>query len=501
MMTVEVIHAWQAALGAANVSTEPATLERVQTTTFPTKNRVLAVLEPADADEVRAVARIAGEHGVLLHPVSRGRNWGLGSRAPFADGAAIIALHRLARITDYDPTMGTVSIEAGVTFAQLDAFLVERRSPFYHPAIGGPGDASVLANLLERGERSGSGSGRLANLADLDVALGSGEQVHTGFGRFGDSRVRGVHPWGGGPSMNGLFTQSNLGIVTRATLILARRPSFVVQVQLTMSDMAALGATIDVVRELLQAGALQPNATAFWNSYKMLSIKGRYPWGKGIEPPLDLRTMGEGKEPWLCTAEIHAPTSEVAEALGGHVRDRLRPVAGEVMFEVLDNSDPSFQIGAPTNENMSSAYFRKRGERFELPLDPDRDRCGLSWICPTIPIESGAVDDVMRRSETAMRAHGFEPNLGMFCSTDRVAHGFVAIVYDRDVPSEDERAVQCHDALFEELVHAGYLPYRLGLQAGLTSLPDGRGDTDALARRITRAADPHGVLAASRYHR
>ena len=129
MMTVEVIHAWQAALGAANVSTEPATLERVQTTTFPTKNRVLAVLEPADADEVRAVARIAGEHGVLLHPVSRGRNWGLGSRAPFADGAAIIALHRLARITDYDPTMGTVSIEAGVTFAQLDAFLVERRKP------------------------------------------------------------------------------------------------------------------------------------------------------------------------------------------------------------------------------------------------------------------------------------------------------------------------------------------------------------------------------------
>ena len=44
--------------------------------------------------------------------------------------------------------------------------------------------------------------------------------------RFADAQAAGLHREGLGPDMSGLFLQSNLGIVTRMTIWLERRPAF-----------------------------------------------------------------------------------------------------------------------------------------------------------------------------------------------------------------------------------------------------------------------------------
>ncbi|MBL6430391.1 MAG: FAD-binding protein [Alphaproteobacteria bacterium] len=55
----------------------------------PWTARPLAVLSPETADAVPALLALAAHHGVAVHPVSRGRSWGLGSRLPPRDAAIL----------------------------------------------------------------------------------------------------------------------------------------------------------------------------------------------------------------------------------------------------------------------------------------------------------------------------------------------------------------------------------------------------------------------------
>jgi 4-cresol dehydrogenase (hydroxylating) len=70
----EALAAWRAALGDEQVVVDPPALQRAGSATFATTQRVAAVLRPASAAQVQACLRTATAHGVLVHPVSRGRN-------------------------------------------------------------------------------------------------------------------------------------------------------------------------------------------------------------------------------------------------------------------------------------------------------------------------------------------------------------------------------------------------------------------------------------------
>ena len=69
--------------------------------------------------------------------------------------------------------------------------------------------------------------------------------------------------------------------------------------------------------------------------------------------------------------------------------------------------------------------------------------------------------------------------------------------YDRDVPGEDERALQCYHALMDAMNAEGYLSYRLGTQAA--GRPLEHDNLRELLGRLKSACDPAGVLAPGRY--
>ena len=91
---------------------------------------VPATVYPASKDDVVKILSLANRHVVPLHPVSTGRNWGYGGNSPVADEAVILNLSRLTRILGYDPVLGVVTIEPGVTQGQLSQFLIEQGDKF-----------------------------------------------------------------------------------------------------------------------------------------------------------------------------------------------------------------------------------------------------------------------------------------------------------------------------------------------------------------------------------
>lgn len=504
----------EGALGAGHVIREPGELARASTATFATESRVLAIARPGSTAEVQRTLEIATRARIPVYPVSCGKNWGLGSRVPPTD-AVLLELGRMNRILAFDEEMAWVTLEPGVSFRQLYAFLCARRSRLFASTTGGSPDGSVLANALERGDGSGPNGERAQFIAALEVVLATGEVVHTGFDRFSGASAAEVHRFGVGPALDGLFMQSNLGVVTRATIWLAPLPRFLGAVRFGLADDAKLARLVDGVRRLRLDGTLR-SPVGIWNDYRVLSANERYPFERMAgATPLSDEVLAEkrgtfGGARWLGLASVYAPSKKAGEALVDHVEAVLRPLvdslhvearsgdprAGEELFPA---TDPGFCFlqGIPHEKSLESMYWRKP-PRAPAVIDPEVDRVGVLWLCPVVPARGADVTVTTLRVEQLMREHGFEPLVVLVFQSERSVELLPMLVYDRDVPGEDERARACHDAVASELSTLGYLPHRLALPA-MTSLMPARDDWTAVHARIARALDPASILAPGRY--
>lgn len=503
------LQAWRDLLGTSQVQADAAALARAATATFATTQRVRAVLQPLTRAQVAPLLRIATEHGVPVYPVSGGRNWGYGSRVPPQDGCALLDLARLDRVLDFDEKLAYVTVEPGVTFRALFAFLQARTTRLFMSVPGTSPDASVIGNALERGDGSGAYGDRFAHVCALEVVLPDGSCVHTGHARFPGARTAPLHRWGVGPTLDGLFTQSSLGVVTQMTLWLMPAPAHYQILAFAVGDDARLPDLCDGLQRLRLEGTVR-SSISLWNDYKALSIHGRYPFTMtgGVTPlPAELlarlRAKG-GMGRWMGSFPLYAASA----AQGAADRERAREVLGglvdalHVQEGLPDWSDrfargPS--LGAPHERNLPTMYWRKRRPG-AAPLDPDRDGCGFLWSAPVVPFDGAQIAAVARTSEEALQRHGFEPQVAVLCLTERAVYVVASIIYDREVPGEDERARRCHDELFARLCQDGYYPCRLGLQS-MDLLPQADDDSPRLLQALKQALDPMGVLAPGRYPR
>ena len=106
-------------LGSANVLADADTRRSYEQNVGGATREISMVLRPEDSDQVRRIVVLANAHRVPLYPISRGCNWGLGSRLPARDGCAVVDLSRMNKIIAVDPEHGYAIIEPGVSQGQL----------------------------------------------------------------------------------------------------------------------------------------------------------------------------------------------------------------------------------------------------------------------------------------------------------------------------------------------------------------------------------------------
>ncbi len=493
----EALQAWAAAIGAEHVSDAAERCAAYGAATYATGTTVAAVLRPASRDEVAACLRIAARHGVAVHPIACGRNWGLGSRTPTRDGSVVLDLGRMNAITGFDEAMAWVEVEPGVSFRQLHAFLAARGSRLFASVTGSSPEASVMGNALERGDGGGPLSDRCAHACGLEAVLATGEVIRTGFSRYGESPLAHVHRWGVGPSLDGLLAQSNLAVVTRMTVWLTPLPRSIQAFRFTLDDDGRLPGLVDALRGLRLDGTLRA-PVGLWNRLRVLSAQRPRPPADAAGPR------------WSGLTGLYAATALQGRALREHVAETLAPhvdrwsaeersgdpTAGQ---ELLWDTEPAFGWlqGVPHEESLVSAYWEKSFVP-ERSLDPDRDRCGVLWVCAALPLQGAAVARLAAVVDAVLPAYGFDPMLAVVAATERCAYAVPSLLFDRDAPGADGRARACHDALLDAFTGEGWRPYRLAVGA-MDRAGGGTEDSAAVLRRVRAAFDPAGILAPGRY--
>lgn len=515
-------------LGREYVVNSESEIELAETATFSTNQKIPLILKPGTHEEVVSCVNLANKYKTPIYPVSGGRNWGLGSRVPAQDGCILLELQRLNRIVDFNEKLGYITLEPGVTFQSVHDFLVQQNSELFLAVIGGPPSASVIGNAIERGDGFGPLGDRFAHTCALRVILPNGEVVETGYGRFNGISTKNLHRWGVGPYVDGLFTQSNLGIVTKMTFWLQPKPKSFSAFVFTVEDEDQIPELVNALQELQKHDVIKPSSLALWNAYKVLASARQYPWdltmGKTPISPQLLKDLNRqlGFKPFIGIGGLYAASSKIGRGQRQLVKKMIKKKVDRLLFfgerEVrIANLAPrlvkritgvepsslgrlvSIYKGVPAEVSLRSAYWRKRMPRpSDQDLHPDKDHCGIVWTCHAFPYEGKELLRIFKDVEKIILNYGFEPNLAVIFPSERCCYIFPAIIYDRDVEGEDERALLAHNMIMKYMFKHGHAPYRLGIQSmNVMNLEQG-GYTN-LIRSIKGIVDPEDILAPGRY--
>ena len=178
----------------------------------------LAVVRPRTTEEVSAVLRIC--HDTRTDVVPQGGNTGLvGGQMPHGHGREIVlSLQRLDRIREVDRGSNTMTVEAGVTLArvQAEAGMIDRLFPL---SLASEGSATIGGNLAT----NAGGTAVLAYGSARDLVLGLEVALADGRVLQGLNKLRKDNT---GYDLKHLFmgSEGTLGIITAAVLKLFPQP-------------------------------------------------------------------------------------------------------------------------------------------------------------------------------------------------------------------------------------------------------------------------------------
>jgi FAD/FMN-containing dehydrogenase len=185
---------------------------------------------PKDTGEVAAVVRACVAAGVPIVP--QGGNTGSVAGA-IPHGEVLLSLRRMNRIRDIDAADYTITVEAGVILAEVQAAAaeVDRSFPL---SIGSEGSCTIGGNVSTNA--GGAAVLRYGNMRDLVLGL----EVVLPDGRVWDG-LRRLRKDNTGYALKHLFmgAEGTLGVVTGAVLRLFPQPAEVVTAFVALRDLDA----------------------------------------------------------------------------------------------------------------------------------------------------------------------------------------------------------------------------------------------------------------------
>jgi 4-cresol dehydrogenase (hydroxylating) len=479
--------------------------------------------------EVQEIVRIAGAYRVPLYPISGGKNWGLGDACPTTAGQVILDLRRLNAIREVNAELRYAVIEAGVTQRQLFDYLAANEPTLAFDATGAGPNATIVGNIMERGFGHSPYGDRFHNSCNYEVVLADGRLLKTGFGHYSNAKTAHLLKPGLGPSLDGLFTQSNLGIVTAMTVWLMSKSDCLEAFAFKVNDESALADIIDALRPLRLNGVL-PSMVHIANDLRIISSKMTYPWDRtgGVAPlPGSVREQLRkeyGIGAWNVLGGLHG-TPEIVHgarralkrALRGlatprfinyrrlHFANKLAGIGQRIgvvraFAKQLSSINSAFALlnGDPVADHLLGMAWRSSKHKQTDVDDPLERGDGLVWLSPTLPMTGSDAVQVREIASELFHRFGFDLLVTFVSISGRAMCCPLTISYDATSSAERERAAACYHELAKVMFREGYLSYRLGIQS--MSLAPGQSPTHwDVARAIKQQLDPLRIFAPGRY--
>ncbi len=520
-------------LGAQNVVVDQTQVEKLSRTCIPFREIPSVIVYPTNVKQVQAVVLAAKKFNVTIWPVSTGKNWGYGeTTACYPDGITMI-LSRMNKIWHVDEKLGFAVLEPGVTYQQLNDHLKATKSSFWADVSGSTQSASVVGNALDKGVGVTPYADHFGQMCGLDVVLADGQILETGGGLQGNNHVRHVYRWGVGPYLDGIFAQSNYGIVVKSGIWLMPKPEVFdwAVFEYTASE-DRFPQLMEDLRQLVFSGALRARPHLA-NDFAMMCIVSQYPNellnGKRY---LDEQAMAtwrkkHGVARWTFGCGVYGSKEEVrfqkhnlSHVLGkygalrflgmairedwlGSIFRRIVPFALRAIGKspaFLEALVPGINLfrGIPTDYFARQVYFKSHKNKPQTDIDPSRDQCGFLWIGPILPFTAEHVHKAFSLAKSISTKYEFDFFLEVLIENPRSIVFLLGVFYDRKDEADATRARAWYTEIRESFLQNGYPAYRTTTMSMAKSL-DSNPVTKNFFNTLKKAIDPQNTIAPGRY--
>lgn len=441
--------------------------------------KVHGLVQPNRVDEVRGVVAVFNDPAVpwALHPISTGRNWGLGSKEPARDDVVLLDLGGLDAVRALDVDQGYAVVEPGVTQGKLAEWL--RGTPRMLNVTASSAHTSIVGNGLDRGV--GLRQQRVDDLVGLEVVLPDGELVRVGWWPETE-RPTAVYPHGLGPSLLPLFLQSDLGVVTAAVVRLLPRPEAQRILRLSFGC-DHLVAAVDLMRRWTANGLVG----GVLKVYDLVSAEF---YGGKVGEFLAHVCVDGTESSANAVAEVIAAEADSSGLFSEVHRTRVTVESDDPIVNMVRGAyagDPSH------NDAMLSATLGRTAEHV--------DEEGLGWLffLPMIPFTGRSVAHAHQLLEKIYADTAVRAGCTVNALNSDVIDFVVTIKFER-TQADTERAHRALDRAYELFSAAGFVPYRLDVDhAEWIDRLDPHQGARNLTRRLKQTIDPHTAIARGRY--
>ena len=409
----------------------------------PEERIASAAVAPQTVEEVQAVVRIANQFKVPLYPISTGKNLGYGGSAPVLSGSVVLDLKRMNRILEVNEKSAYALVEPGVSYFDLYRYIHERGLKVWIDCPD-PGWGSVIGNAVDRG--GGYTAGVFRNHFDahcgMEVVLPTGDLLRTGMGAMPGAETWQMYKSGYGPWIDGLFSQSNFGVVTKMGFWLMPEPEAYLNGTVSVFGYDDLVPFVDIMNELENGqvftgmpflgspvfSGLDPGDQIRPHDDPELAAILATPGG----PPkaaLEAHCRKVGKGLWAAKLQFYGP-EKVIRAQWEHCRERFSAIPGAVFEdgELLRFPLKPEQVekihkvtfGIP---NLSIFFIGARSE-----TSPPGD--GHIWFSPIIPRTGEAIFEAQRVFREAAHTLGLPLQPIAHVATVEVGHRVAPALLD-----------------------------------------------------------------------
>ncbi len=474
-----------------------------------------AAVAPETTAQVQAIMKIANAFKLPIYPISTGKNLGYGGSAPNFSGSVVLDLKRMNKIIEVNEKNHWALVEPGVSYFELYRYIQERGLKVMLD-VPDTGWGSLVGNSLEHGVGWTTPEMRdhFASHCGMEVVLPNGELVRTGMGAVPNATTWQEYRYGFGPYVDGLFAQSNFGVVTKMGFWLNPMPEAYRMDKVTVPKRSDLPQFVDIINYLENAGIfngwVELTCPAFAGEFSV----ERNPELKALVGKAGGATIAElegfaarNKQPyWGCNLEFYGPAKVIA-AQWEHAKEKLSVIEGVKFKEDFKTTLPLTPAQQAKADSLASfgipslaafeygarSAYNKEGSRGHVWLSPVVPRTGAELLkCQTV------FADVAR--EVGLDLH-IGPATLPFPSFRRSFVFLFGIHVEADpkVNRANREKIRRAIKLFAE---HGWTEYRAAPAFQDDVMATYSFNNHALRRfheTLKDAVDPNGILAAGRY--
>jgi (+)-pinoresinol hydroxylase len=486
-----------------------------------------AAVAPDGVEQVQKVVRIANSYKIPIYPVSTGKNLGYGGSAPAYSGSVVLDLKRMNRILEVNEANAYALVEPGVSYFDLYRYIQEKGIKLWVD-VPDPGWGSPIGNSLDRG--GGYLYAEYRNHFDshcgMEVVLANGEVVRTGMGAMPDAKTWQQYKSGFGPWIDGIFSQSNFGVITKMGFWLLPEPdsylSGTVYVQ-RRADLIPLVEILNWVENTRVTNGMPDLSSpllglpAIWEyAARLEGGKEAFPrptdpqlaaWAAkvpdGPVPELDQYAVDKGIPYWGCKLSFYgAPKANAAN--WEFAKEKFSAIPGATFVE---NESYKLPLTAEQREKVHKPQFGIPSlTMFSIgarsPSNPE-PTMGHMWFSPIIPRTGEAIFEANRVFAQAGRDLG----IPFFAFSLPSCYWERAFIFLYGLPvTHNAETNEKNRAVFKKLIRIaaehGWGEYRTAPAYQATVMGTYSYNNNALLRfheTLKDAVDPNGILSAGRY--